>query len=918
MDQSIAAGIESEYDAKGFSRHTLAIFQNKQDEIMENATRFAVSFQIIFPLLMVFFICLVIYFAMYKPNLRNIRAGHSDKTIPKEHHDYLDDSRVPSKKNLRIVTTVLSSFVFVLYTIGLDITAIIFWMTRNTTDLHQDSVHELERAIPPIMLAEDATVLLIMTISFSCCYCSHLTPRWYFILVGPLSSIGVHFYHIMLGFIETPRHAGSIAIAYGLTISIFLVTLNVVYYLLYGLYNGCRKFKWYQRLQKRSCCHKLYQLVNCCQDQISTHKHVHKHKHKIFKCHCHPWPHSCFSIVLFITAVLMALFTAFVVALFFIVPINSAVEDAALSLQTINNVIVIFFTGAITIKIFKDKKHSIIDLLVQTRNRDTKAVDLLKKKVAVTLGNQQMQTAVNKLREATTKQQIEKAANEFVQAATDKITTAAVQQAKGDESIKAAACEVVWQRAKQLRLQLKDVQIRIADSSHPVTKAMTQLVTSLKELFEDNIKNVEGRVNVKTSMKQVGVRILQMCPKDPKAQSVCDAAYELMKAVVSQMQLQSTHHENMDFLIRSIKGAILKDDENVQDPECVQAAAKELMQAIRLLTIINKYRTPNDTAHANSQEPSRPPAGSNTPINSPTELSQVEGPVVSQINQLPQVKQAIKTRVEYLANTACVAAAIQPVTRISSARENVKTSTMRLVKKIAPNAQQRNTVGVGWTADNSEIVVPIICEEVHQYLAENKPPDVLEKVGIAVKRIQLYNPEEILLDKASQLITSVVDAEACGWHLLQEISNQLLGQKSEKDKYEETAQLVVQCAVKDFLPQGFCNQGKHKKRVNRLRFICCKYRGGDPGLELKEGVARKLTGNGSGDFKCQDAADKLLEEVIKQVDETAAEEVAMAAARVSPKLSPWEDKSGRERKEAMGSFLLQTLISLEKSQRHTT
>ena len=475
MEQSIAARIDNGYVAEGHNERTLKEFHDSKDASMQNATKYAMSFQIIFPVLMLAFICLLLYFAVYRPDLYNIRTGYSTKSYMYQKDHY--STSQASTKNLRIVTVVLSSFVFVMYVVGLDCTAIDFWTTRVNTDIHMD--FPLEIAIPCTMLAEDLLVLIFMTFAILGCFCSKITPRWYFILLGPLSSVSIHFYHIMLGFIETPHHATSIGIAYGVIISVFVATLNVMYYFLYGLLYEC----------STKCCRRLHLISDGDKPYQGT------EENKLFSFHRYRCPHSGFVLILFAVSIAMTLFTAYVIALFFIVPVNNAVEDGALSLQTINNTVLIFFTGAVTYKIYKDKRDTIIDFLVNAMNNAT----TIKARRIPAARREEVWT---KLANAAKKQYIQTAARKFLVITVERVIHSLGLETEGeqaaDESVKTAAYEAVRDRMSQL----PQIGENLAANDDVGTK-FNQLVQSLASLIKHNAVDHDARLTNKAVKESV-------------------------------------------------------------------------------------------------------------------------------------------------------------------------------------------------------------------------------------------------------------------------------------------------------------------------------------------------------------------------------------------------------------------------------
>ena len=276
MEQSIAAKIDDTYIAKGQSLETLGNFHlgkasNKEGD---HVTYYSLSFQIIFPIIMIVFFTLLFFHIVDKFEIYSIRNRLYEKDNKREHHFI---SAKPSTNNLLITTMALTSFTFVIYVIVLDLIAVsyrhtlvsreIFFNTRDESivrtalanaDISQDpDIDEnkqtiltkliIEYAIPIFILCYDLFILLFLILFVLAIRSGKWTLKWHYILLGPLSCIAVHSYHIILGFIHNPEHAASIAVFYGIVVVLFLAILRVVYVTSYSLVYNCQRRRCYEK-----------------------------------------------------------------------------------------------------------------------------------------------------------------------------------------------------------------------------------------------------------------------------------------------------------------------------------------------------------------------------------------------------------------------------------------------------------------------------------------------------------------------------------------------------------------------------------------------------------------------------------------------------------------------------------------------
>ena len=534
MEQSIAARIDDSYKGKGQSLETLKRFHSGEATNKKGpyVTRYTLSYQIVLPIVMMLFLVLLIMNIVDKNEISSIRnrlnATNNENQLLVNHFV----NAKPSTYNLWIITIVLSSFTFVIYVIVLDLIAVsnrnlhvnasIFYTPDknnsgfgNVTDLFR-----MEYSIPIIMLCEDLIILLLISMICGCVRYGKLTIKWHYILLGPLSCVAVHSYHIILGFIQTPSHAASITVFYGVTIVVFIAILRIVYFFSYSLIYNSRWFASQVNFLSRdnenpnaNCCIAYMFEWRCCRCGLGR------------KARCQPyrWPHSLVFLILSLVSVFFAGFTVYLVVLFVINPVNMAIEGAPESLVSIDRTVLIFFGAVVTYKIVRGEESAIVAILVKAMSKATKI-------------SKQQRTEVDEtgqLIQAVTKQANQKAAELFLKGATRKLFTVCHEQGEvqllnytvPNQQVQDAACQLFQKAVTQFitkAVNTEEQQNQVV-ASQQIQNALDELLEGISQLIRatattgnfvfinsfDDLPEANQRRIAKQIIKNVGVNLIK-------------------------------------------------------------------------------------------------------------------------------------------------------------------------------------------------------------------------------------------------------------------------------------------------------------------------------------------------------------------------------------------------------------------------
>ena len=400
--QSIAAPISGDYDAKGESLKTLRHFHNgdyiKEGKYLSNYT---FAFHFIFPILGILLAANLLHHLIENNELILLRGD--DFTVDETHS--FKNLKI-STVNMTIYVLLICCFLFVIYVITLDCVGVnkrVFFVQEeiyhpNAKDGRNESVMPLvlEYSIPCLMLAEDLLVFILMILmcvrrlwsndfKFQCC-CSNVTckwlfgskKKWYNIIMGPISCLLIHSYHILVGFIHTPHHATSMLIFYGLIIVTFIWTLKAAYYNFFKLY-----LQWFKS-NNDSMCNCICKELRCCEFEVVQQAAVppvvvqqaavppvvvqqaavdsdDNNKNGV---------HICALVLISFLSIFTGLVFVYIAVLFILVPINNVIDEAPERILSIDHTIVILFGAAITYKIYQDRKFkTFLDYLVRAATK---------------------------------------------------------------------------------------------------------------------------------------------------------------------------------------------------------------------------------------------------------------------------------------------------------------------------------------------------------------------------------------------------------------------------------------------------------------------------------------------------------------------------------------------------------------------
>ena len=299
------------------------------------SSAYALVFQIVFPCILI--VCIFIFFVY--------RINPSDLTLPDEIADNSpkpaaaqqdnstkleNDDNVSAIDNMNGIIMCVCSCTVVVYVLGLDIAALgrsaavtrghIFqWFSYTYLWKYTAA----QSGIPISMLFEDI-IIMALTITFACfklcnskkcnskkCCSNCAKVSNAYVLLGPVSCIVVHSFHILVGFIHAPYHATSILVLYSVVFFVYIFAMKSTYHLLAKAgkitsgneRNRCRRL--------RDCC------INCCRSRI------------------------CVVICMLILSIILFIGFAMIYMLLLFVPINLATEDGPTRINSINQTIII-------------------------------------------------------------------------------------------------------------------------------------------------------------------------------------------------------------------------------------------------------------------------------------------------------------------------------------------------------------------------------------------------------------------------------------------------------------------------------------------------------------------------------------------------------------------------------------------------
>ena len=559
VEQTIAAKIDDSYNAQVHTLRTLGDFHlgSATSEFGEHVTNYTLSLQVIFPFIMVVFFVLLFVHIFDKFDIYSIRNRLQTEDNGSQNHFV---SASPSTNNLWIISLAFASYAFVMYVIVLDSIAVgfrythvkkeIYYDPKSHTDFHNkvkqvttnnadnSSVNDLfqklqiEYSIPTVMLVYDTIVILLLAF-FPCffigkhrCNCP-LFNKWHYILLGPISCIAIHSYHIILGFIHNPEHAASIAVFYGIVVILFIVTIRIVYTASYTfLYRYCE--------------HDISAWNEHYKSELGEEENSKTCRTKCFSCCCCIYsrrckgPHPYVWLILALISSLSAGFIVYVVVIYVINPVNEAIEGAPGSLVSINQTVLLFVGAAVAYRVFRDDESTVLALLVKAMNKATTSMFPKQQK--------NVHAAANQLSQAAAKQRVQKATQNLLKTAiTNLIDIVRVnideyRQTTADHQVRDAAYLLIQHKVDEFFKRKKDqwepnkfeVNEKVRTSINNVFEALFQLI---KTIIDQGQNQRESQKIIQAVASSLGEDVEQV---QEKVQNLKKGIFTLVQVALKQ------------------------------------------------------------------------------------------------------------------------------------------------------------------------------------------------------------------------------------------------------------------------------------------------------------------------------------------------------------------------------------------------
>ena len=345
MKQTIAAEIDDTYIPKAVSVGILEAFHENDSSI--HVSRLAFASQVVIPIVSFLFLvaCWIYYWEVSHTSLslrKKLTRGSGEDMV-------LWGGSQRDSVDVTILSMVIGSATFCLYVIALDITAMhnaLYTVDADVKKYYNFDTgitnFSLEYFIVFLIFIEDSIVVLVMFVFFwiivctSICYhycCSdafkYSWSAFVYLTIGPVMCVIIHGNHIIIGFIHSPYHAGSVLIFYG------IVILAIVYF--YQAFHGT--FKCF--IAKIRCCE---------QKQLSD---------------------VCFFLLFAIISIIVSGLLVFIVAFFLLVPIDNAIDDAPSQLFSIERTVVVVLAIIVTCKVYSRKPETLLSSVVKAKDKET-------------------------------------------------------------------------------------------------------------------------------------------------------------------------------------------------------------------------------------------------------------------------------------------------------------------------------------------------------------------------------------------------------------------------------------------------------------------------------------------------------------------------------------------------------------------
>ncbi len=389
MEQKVNARISDAYSAKGENSISLQMLhdngQNGRVFWGKIVTPYTLFIHIVFPLVSILFLGWLFHHQIENDE-RNCFWYFKESNLNLHFSADMSDTYILT------IISIVSSLSFVVYVLILDVLAIRFWITNVKEEIFFPNVKnkttidfQIEHSIPIVLCTYDVIIFIFMLVFLICTVrrVSCCQNNWYYFYLGPCSCIIVHAYHILIGFIHAPRHASAILIFYAIVGLVFFVTYRAAYYNL---------VKFYKKYKSRSAAKSQKTTtdagkgnegaspldsdgsVNSADKSKNSEEEVNPEELP-FPCCClcsthmqkkcsHPlWIFSMFAVLSLIIAAVIV----FIVILFILVPINSAIDDAPERIFSINQTIIVLIGVSVTYNLYKTRstENSFFEKLVK-------------------------------------------------------------------------------------------------------------------------------------------------------------------------------------------------------------------------------------------------------------------------------------------------------------------------------------------------------------------------------------------------------------------------------------------------------------------------------------------------------------------------------------------------------------------------
>ncbi len=340
MEHSISPKIKDTYDPKAENNYTLQKWHESQHI---EVTGYLIAYQILFPLFVLVGSLFVIQYFLYaKTHL----FGEKINALAKSNSDEGFEMRA----NLYIITSM--SIMSSVYAIAMSIAAcnegnnieneFKIWFKNWKGD--SDKIHfGILFSISIVILVENIFLLALFSISMAIkLYRSFSWHLHIFFLLLPIITVAIHGNHILIGFIHTPYHANGIGTSYGIITITCIAVLKMAHHNLLNDNGNTTRTGEKQHLLEN----------NDGQYKFKKSKY-------------------CLGLFLSVAGIVVTvLIFAFVIALYFLLPINVAIDEAPNRLTTIYQGLVVVFAGFITYWIVIKQNKSPLSSFIRVRDSD--------------------------------------------------------------------------------------------------------------------------------------------------------------------------------------------------------------------------------------------------------------------------------------------------------------------------------------------------------------------------------------------------------------------------------------------------------------------------------------------------------------------------------------------------------------------